>query len=116
MANAFYQFDRLLLQCLESFLINRYESLLLRVAKIQPFDALVSVQELEHAVNKFVHHRDLNVTHWFSVEGAGTVKINKFKGTDKKRETRKRTPSPNGRTKLGNLKRVNFSISLQVLT
>jgi len=38
----------------------------------------VSVQELEHVVNKFVYHRDLNNTHWVSVEGA-TVKINRFK-------------------------------------
>ena len=52
----------------------------------------VSVQELEHAVNKFVYHRDLNVTHWVSVEGATTVKINKFKGTDKKKEKHEKEP------------------------
>ena len=37
----------------------------------------VSVQELQHVVTKFVYHRDLNGTHWVSVDDA-TVKINRF--------------------------------------
>ena len=48
----------------------------------------VSVQELEHVVNKFVYHRDLNGTHWVSVEGA-TVKINRFKVIEKKENPEK---------------------------
>ena len=44
----------------------------------------ISVKELEHVVNKFVYHRDLNNTHWASVEWT-TVKINRFKITDKKK-------------------------------
>jgi hypothetical protein len=51
----------------------------------------VSVQELEHVVNKFVYHRDLNNTHWVSVEGS-TVKINRFKVTDKKKKQEKEPP------------------------
>jgi hypothetical protein len=46
-------------------------------------------QELQHAVTKFVYHRNLNGTHWVSVEGA-TVKINRFKGTEKKKEKHKK--------------------------
>ena len=49
----------------------------------------VSLQDLQHVVNKFVYHRDLNVTHWVSVEGS-TVKINRFKGTDKKKRNMRR--------------------------
>ena len=51
----------------------------------------VSVQELEHVVNKFVYHRDLNGTHWVSVEGA-TVKINRFNVIEKKEKHEKETP------------------------
>ena len=49
----------------------------------------LSVQELQHAVTKFVYHRNLNNTHWVSVEGA-TVKINRFKGSAKKKEKHKK--------------------------
>ena len=59
----------------------------------------VSVQELEHVVNKFVYHRDLNGTHWVSVEGA-TVKINRFNVIEKKENIRK-----NRRTKLDAMKK-----------
>ena len=51
----------------------------------------VSVQELEHVVNKFVYHRNLNGTHWVSVEGA-TVKINRFKVIEKKEKPEKEPP------------------------
>jgi hypothetical protein len=51
----------------------------------------MSAQELQHAVTKFVYHRNLNNTHWVSTEGA-TVKINRFKGTDKKTEKNKKEP------------------------
>ena len=51
----------------------------------------VSVQELEHVVTKFVYHRDLNGTHWVSVEGA-TVKINRFKVIEKKENPEKEPP------------------------
>ena len=51
----------------------------------------VSVQELEHVVNKFVYHRDLNGTHWVSVEGA-TVKINRFKVIEKNKKHEKEPP------------------------
>ena len=51
----------------------------------------VSVQELEHVVNKFVYHRDLNGTHWVSVEGT-TVKINRFKVIKKEEKHKKEPP------------------------
>jgi aspartate carbamoyltransferase regulatory subunit len=51
----------------------------------------VSLKDLEHVVNKFVYHRDLNNTHWVSVEGASTVKINRFKVIEKKE---KHEPEP----------------------
>jgi len=44
---------------------------------------------LRREVIKFVYHRNLNVTHWVSVDGS-TVKINRFKGNAKKKEKRKR--------------------------
>jgi hypothetical protein len=51
----------------------------------------VSVQELQHVVNKFVYHRDLNGTHWVSVEGS-TVKINRFKPIEKEAKHKKEPP------------------------
>jgi len=51
----------------------------------------VSLQELEHVVNKFVYHRDLNNTHWVSVEGS-TVKINRFNVIEKKEKYEKEPP------------------------
>jgi hypothetical protein len=51
----------------------------------------VSAQELQHVVNKFVYHRDLNGTHWVSVEGS-TVKINRFKVIEKKEKHEKEPP------------------------
>jgi len=51
----------------------------------------VSVQELQHVVTKFVYHRDLNGTHWVSIEGA-TVKINRFNVIEKKEKHEKELP------------------------
>jgi phosphoribosylformylglycinamidine (FGAM) synthase-like amidotransferase family enzyme len=51
----------------------------------------MSVQELQHFVNKFVYHRDLNHTHWVSVEGS-TVKINRFEVIEKKEKPEKEPP------------------------
>jgi len=48
----------------------------------------LSVQDLQRAVTKFVYHRNFNTTHWVSVDGA-TVKINRFKRTNKKKEKHK---------------------------
>jgi len=49
----------------------------------------LSAQELQRAVTKFVYHRNLNNTHWVSIEG-NTIKINRFKGTAKKKEKQKK--------------------------
>ena len=46
-------------------------------------------QELQRVVTKFVYQRNLNSTHWVSVEGS-TVKIKRFKGAAKKKEKRKK--------------------------
>ena len=51
----------------------------------------LSVRKLQRMVTKFIYHRNLNLTHWVSVEGA-TVKINRFKRTAKKKEKHKREP------------------------
>ena len=45
----------------------------------------LSAQELQHAMTKFIYHRNLNATHWVSVEGK-TVKINRFNVSAKKTE------------------------------
>ena len=59
--------------------------------KLKVDSETVSLPELQHVVNKFVYHRDLNNTHWVSVEGASTVKINRFKVIEKKE---KHEPEP----------------------
>ena len=51
----------------------------------------VTLQELQHVVNKFVYHRDLNNTHWVSVEGT-TVKINRLNIIEKKENPEKEPP------------------------
>ena len=43
----------------------------------------VNLSDLHHAVKKFVYHRDLNTTHFITLEGSA-VKINRFKGPSKK--------------------------------
>jgi len=52
-------------------------------------------QDLERAVNKFVYHRKLNSTHWVSLE-KNTVKINTFKGKDKKPEKKQKHKKTTG--------------------
>jgi hypothetical protein len=48
----------------------------------------IPAQELQRLVIKFVYHRNLNNTHWASLEGK-TVKINTFKAGKKKPEKNK---------------------------
>ena len=78
--------------------LTRFLQLHLKVPVSQSGDKVtvnsekLSVQELEHVVNKFVYHRDLNITHWVSVEDTSTVKINKFKGIEKKEKHEKEPP------------------------
>jgi hypothetical protein len=57
--------------------------------KLTVNSADVSARELRRAVTKFVYHRNFNVTHWVSIEGA-TVKINRFKRAAKKKDKRKK--------------------------
>ena len=45
----------------------------------------VTTQDLEKVVNKFIYHQKLNSKHWVSLE-KNTVKINTFKGKEKKEE------------------------------
>jgi hypothetical protein len=77
--------------------LSNFLLLLLKVTLSQAGDKLrvdsdgVSVQELQHVVNKFVYHRDLNSTHWVSVEGT-TVKINRFNVIEKKEKHEKEPP------------------------
>lgn len=52
----------------------------------------VSISELHRTVDKFVYHKDLNTTHYVSVEGGTTVKINKFNKHDKKEAHKKERP------------------------
>jgi hypothetical protein len=77
--------------------LTNFLQLHLKVSVSQVADKLavdsekVSVQELQHVVTKFVYHRNLNVAHWVSIEGA-TVKINRFTEIDKKKEKHKKEP------------------------
>jgi hypothetical protein len=57
----------------------------------------LSPEELEHVVNKFVYHRNHNVTHYVAVDG-GTVRIMRFKPAkkpdkDKKKDQKKKKVS-----------------------
>ena len=45
----------------------------------------IAPQELQRLVTKFVYRRNLNSSHWVSLEGS-VVKINKFKSDSKKPE------------------------------
>jgi len=49
----------------------------------------LSAEELQRVVTKFVYRWNFNNTHWVSIEGT-TVKINRFKGTAKKKEKHKK--------------------------
>ena len=53
----------------------------------------LTAQKLHHAVNKFIYHQKFNSTHWVSTEGT-TVKINRFKGKDKKNKKDKKNTNP----------------------
>jgi hypothetical protein len=54
----------------------------------------VPTYSLARMVNKFVYHKNLNRTHWVTVEN-NVVKINKFKGTAKKEKHKKSLPHQN---------------------
>ena len=49
---------------------------------------------LANMVTKFLYHKNLNSTHWVSIEN-NVVKISKFKGPKKKEKHGKSTPSQN---------------------
>ena len=50
----------------------------------------VSTYSLARMVNKFVYHKNLNGTHWATVEN-NVVKIKRFKVTSKKKEKHKKS-------------------------
>ncbi len=50
----------------------------------------VPTYSLAVMVKKFVYHKNLNTTHWVTVEN-NVVKINRFKGTTKKKEKHKKS-------------------------
>jgi hypothetical protein len=84
------------LQC-EKVNLTNFLSLHLKVTVSPAGDKLkvqskeVSLQELQHVVNKLVYHRNLNLTHWVSAEGT-TVKINRFERIDKPKEKHEKEP------------------------
>ena len=80
-------------ECLSSFLQSN-----LKVGaawsqnKLTVDSETLSPQELQRVVTKFIYRRNLNSTHWVSVEGS-TVKINRFKNSTKKPEKQKKNAS-----------------------
>ncbi len=50
----------------------------------------VQTYSLATMVKKFIYHKNLNTTHWVSVEN-NVVKINKFKSNTKKKEKHKKS-------------------------
>ena len=75
---------------LSSFLQSNLQvSVTSSIIKLTVISENLSVRKLQRVVTKFIYHRNLNLTHWVSIEGK-TVKINRFKGTAKKKEKHKR--------------------------
>jgi hypothetical protein len=60
---------------------------------LTPQSEALPPEELEHAVNKFVYHQNLNRVYFVTLEGH-TVKINKFKNAKKPEKDRKQGTSP----------------------
>ena len=54
----------------------------------------LSVLELYHVVAKYIHRHNLSRSYWVSVQDK-TVKINRFKGTEKKEKHNKSKPHQN---------------------
>ena len=75
---------------LSSFLQSNLQvSVTSSINKLTVISENLSVRKLQRVITKFIYHRNLNLTHWVSIEGA-TVKINRFKGTAKKKEKHKK--------------------------
>jgi hypothetical protein len=75
---------------LSSFLQSNLQvSVTSSINKLTVISENLSVRRLQRVITKFIYHRNLNLTHWVSIEGK-TVKINRFKGTAKKKEKHKR--------------------------
>jgi hypothetical protein len=75
---------------LSSFLEKKLQASVVQIKGKLAVDAQkIEMAELFHTVKKFIYSRDLNRTHWASIEGE-TVKINRFKGHDKGKENKKK--------------------------
>jgi hypothetical protein len=74
--------------------LSAYLQLHLKVTVSQAGDKLTmdqekgSAQNLQHAVTKYIYHKNLNSTHYASLEGY-IVKINRFKASSKNKEKHK---------------------------
>ena len=72
----------------------------------------VKTYSLATMVKKFIYHKNLNTTHWVTVEN-NVVKINKFKSNTKKKEKHKEKHAPSKHyTKLGIVKTDLLKITL----
>ncbi len=71
---------------LSSFLKSNLKvDFVLNKGKLSSDSEKIAPQDLQRIVTKFVYRRNLNSSHWVSLEGS-LVKINKFKGDHKKPE------------------------------
>jgi hypothetical protein len=52
----------------------------------------VQIYSLVTMVKKFIYHKNLNTTHWVNAEN-NVVRINRFKGTTKKKEKHEKVAS-----------------------
>jgi hypothetical protein len=59
----------------------------------------IAPQELQKIVTKFIYRRNLNSSHWVSLDG-NVVKINKFKSDSKKPEKQHKKSSPSSSTSI----------------
>jgi len=66
---------------LTSFLSTKHKILVIpNLNRLDVTSDGLSPKDLEHAVTKFVYHKNLNSTHFVSLEG-NIVKINRFKNS-----------------------------------
>ena len=71
---------------LSSFLKSNLKvDFVLNNGRLSPDSEKIAPQELQRLVTKFLYRRNLNSSHWVSLEGS-IVKINKFKSENKKPE------------------------------
>ena len=81
-------------ESLSSFLCSKLKvDVTSRGNKVWVDSEILSSKELKRLVNKFVYSRNLMNKYWVELEG-GTVRINKFKHSEKHKKRKKKGTQP----------------------